>query len=206
MASFKTEQEQFWAGDFGDEYASRNQGADVVASNLSFFSDVLARGGSVESIIEFGSNIGLNLMALRQLLPEAELAAIEINPTSVDLLKKNVSGVTVFPQSILEFKPQSTWDLVLSKGVLIHINPEKLPNVYDLMYQSSKRLICVAEYYSPQPTEIPYRGHSGKLFKRDFAGDLLDRFSDLTLIDYGFAYHRGPFPQDDLNWFLLEKR
>lgn len=206
MASFKTEQEQFWAGEFGKEYANRNQGADIVASNLAFFTKVLQRCGSIESVIEFGSNIGLNLVALQRLLPGTTLTAIEINPESVEILKQNVDGVTVFPQSILDFKPESQWDFVLSKGVLIHINPDELPTVYDLMYRSSKRLICVAEYYNPQPVEIPYRGHTGKLFKRDFAGELLDRFPDLTLVDYGFAYHRGSFPQDDLTWFLLEKR
>ena len=35
---------------------------------------------------------------------------------------------------------------------------------------------------------------------------MLDAFPDLRLIDYGFVYHRDPnFPQDDLNWFLMEK-
>ena len=64
----------------------------------------------------------------------------------------------------------------------------------------------VAEYYNPSPVELPYRGHEGKLFKRDFAGELMDRHSTLTLVDYGFAYHRDNcFPQDDLTWFLLEK-
>jgi len=44
------------------------------------------------------------------------------------------------------------------------------------------------------------------LFKRDFAGEMLDRFKDLELLDYGFVYHRdNNFPQDDLNWFLLRK-
>jgi spore coat polysaccharide biosynthesis protein SpsF len=55
--------------------------------------------------------------------------------------------------------------------------------------------------------EVPYRGNSGKLFKRDFAGEMLDRYSDLQLLDYGFGYHRDPqFPVDDITWFLLEKR
>ena len=54
---------------------------------------------------------------------------------------------------------------------------------------------------------MTYRGHSQRLFKRDFAGEMLDRFPDLTLVDYGFAYHRDAnFPQDDTTWFLLEKR
>jgi spore coat polysaccharide biosynthesis protein SpsF len=44
------------------------------------------------------------------------------------------------------------------------------------------------------------------LFKRDFAGELLDRFSDLRLIDYGFVYRRDThFPLDDISWFLFEK-
>jgi len=54
---------------------------------------------------------------------------------------------------------------------------------------------------------IPYRGHSDKLFKRDFAGEILDQFSDLRLVDYGFVWHRDNlFPQDDISWFLLEKQ
>lgn len=60
---------------------------------------------------------------------------------------------------------------------------------------------------NPAPVEIAYRGHSGKLFKRDFAGDLLDRYGDLRLVDYRFVYRRDSnFAVDDLTWFLLEKR
>ena len=55
-------------------------------------------------------------------------------------------------------------------------------------------------------SKLPYRGHAGKLFKRDFAGELLERYADLSLVDYGFVYRRDPnFRQDDLTWFLLEK-
>ena len=39
--SFKTEQESFWAGDFGTEYISRNQGDTLLASNLDFFAKSL---------------------------------------------------------------------------------------------------------------------------------------------------------------------
>jgi len=74
------------------------------------------------------------------------------------------------------------------------------------MYRSSRRLILVAEYYNPTPVAVPYRGHTDRLFKRDFAGELLDRHPDLNLIDYGFAYRRDPvMPMDDATWFLLGK-
>ena len=98
-------------------------------------------------------------------------------------------------------------DLVLIKGVLIHIHPNELQNVYKLLYKASRKYICIAEYYNPSPVEVKYRGHEGKLFKRDFAGEIMEQFSDLELIDYGFVYHRDSnFPQDDTTWFLLEKR
>jgi len=202
---FKTEQENFWAGEFGDEYANRNQGEALVASNIALFSKILSRAGRIDSAIEFGANIGLNLMALRQLLPEADLSAIEINEKAVESLLRQ-EWINVYPQSILDFSPDRTRDLALIKGVLIHINPDMLPRVYDLLHQASQRYICMVEYYNPSPVVIPYRGESDKLFKRDFAGEMLDRFSDLRLVDYGFSYHRdNNFPQDDLTWFMLEK-
>jgi hypothetical protein len=59
------------------------------------------------------------------------------------------------------------------------------------MYRASSRYLLVSEYYSPNPLEVVYRGHSGKLFKRDFAGDLMDMYPDLSLLDYGFIWRRG---------------
>ena len=53
---------------------------------------------------------------------------------------------------------------------------------------------------------IPYHGESDRLFKRDFAGELMKKYKDLKLVDYGFVYHNDSnFPQDDVTWFLLEK-
>ena len=202
---FKTEQETFWAGSFGDEYADRNRGPEAMAANLAYFSQILNRTQRIESIIEFGANIGLNMEALRKLRPVAELSAIEINQKAIIELKK-IKELKVYPQSILEFNADYQRDLVFTKGVLIHIDPNSLANVYDLMYQTSRRYICIGEYYNPTPVEVRYRGNQDKLFKRDFAGEMIDRFSDLRLIDYGFYYHRDTnFPQDDITWFLLEK-
>ena len=96
-------------------------------------------------------------------------------------------------------------DLTFTAGVLIHINPEYLENVYDNLVNGSNRYVLVAEYYNPSPTKITYRGHEDRLFKRDFAGDLIDNYG-LRLIDYGFVYKRDNWaPQDDITWFLLEK-
>ena len=202
-----TEQEFFWQGDFGNDYTDRNRGTRWIASNTAFFSKILDNTRRVRSVLEFGSNIGLNLMALNRLLPESRLSAIEINPKAASELKKNIPKIDLHLSSILDFHPIETWDLVFTKGVLIHINPDKLPLVYELMYQSSSHYILISEYYNPKPIEVSYRGHRDKLFKRDFAGEMLEKFNDLSLVDYGFVYHRDPnFPQDDMNWFLMKKR
>lgn len=206
MEDYKTDQERFWAGEFGNNYIKRNQEEKWVASNIALFAKILADAGTVHSAIEFGANIGINLQAIKSLLPECELSAIEINQKAVNELKK-LKEIKIYAGSILDFYPDYTRDLVFTKGVLIHIDPDSLMKVYDLLYETSKRYICVVEYYNPTPVEITYRGHVGKLFKRDFAGDMLDRFKDLKLVRYGFVYHRDNlFPDDDLTWFLLEKK
>lgn len=204
--AYKTEQEAFWAGEFGDQYVERNQGQAIVSANLALFARIIERTRNVRSAIEFGANIGLNLAALRLLVPGVELSAIEINDKAVEVLRQQ-EDVKVYAQSILEFEPDAARDLALIKGVLIHIDPASLPAVYDRLYASTNRYLCVAEYYNPSPVEVPYRGNMDRLFKRDFAGELLDRFPDLALVDYGFCYRRDPnYQQDDITWFLLEKR
>ena len=35
--NYYTEQENFWAGDFGNEYVLRSQGTEILNSNISFF-------------------------------------------------------------------------------------------------------------------------------------------------------------------------
>jgi pseudaminic acid biosynthesis-associated methylase len=203
--TFRTEQEAFWAGEFGSEYTDRNVGAGWIAANTALFAEVLRRTRGVRSAIEFGANIGLNLRALDVLIPGLDLAAVEINPSAANKLRE-WGRCEVHETSILEFTPQRSVDFSLIKGVLIHINPEELQTVYRKLYEATNRYVCVVEYYNPSPVALPYRGNDDRLFKRDFAGEMLDAFPDLTLVDYGFCYHRDPnFPQDDVTWFLMEK-
>lgn len=204
--NFKTEQERFWAGDFGTEYIQRNQGAQLLASNLAFFSKGLYAARCIQSCIEFGANIGMNLEALKLLYPNIDLHGIEINQEAAKVLATVIPNDNVYRESILDFSNPHQWDLVLIKGVLIHINPDQLPVVYSKLFNATGRYLLISEYYNPSPVSIPYRGHSDRLFKRDFAGEILDRHPELKLIDYGFVYRRDPsFPQDDITWFLLEK-
>jgi spore coat polysaccharide biosynthesis protein SpsF len=207
MNKYKTDQEKFWAGKFGDQYIGRNDSLELLASNLKFFSSALNHAGKISSCIEFGANIGMNFKALRLLYPKIQYKGIEINKTAAGVLSKLIGRKNVFQGSIFDYSLKGKFDLVLMKGILIHINPEMLESVYKKIYQVTKKSILLCEYYSPSPVTIEYRGNKNKLFKRDFAGDMLGKYPDLKLIDYGFVYkHDNAFPQDDISWFLLEKQ
>lgn len=204
---FKTEQEKFWAGEFGDKYIGRNNDSELLASSTALFSKIIERTSEIKSVLELGANIGVNLAAINRLLPNAETSGVEINKKAIKDLKKNIKKGKTYHQSILDFKVDYQRDLVFTKGVLIHLNPAVLPEIYKKMYKASKKYILVAEYYNPTPVEIEYRGNKGFLFKRDFAGELLETFKDLKLVDYGFVYKRdNNFSGADISWFLLEKK
>lgn len=204
MAQYKTEQENFWAGEFGNEYIKRNSGINILQDKVYSWRKIFANISHVNSCIEFGANIGYNLMVLERLFPSISRTAIEINKNACEELHK-IQGVEVINSSILEYAPAKTYDLSFTSGVLIHINPDELKTVYEKLYQSSHKYILILEYYSLEPMEKNYRGYSERLYKRDFAGEMLMQYPDLTLIDYGFFYHNDPLIKEDSNWFLLQK-
>ena len=206
MKDFATEQEHFWAGEFGTDYIGRNDSEDYLAANLNFFGEVLGKTKGVESLIELGPNIGMNLKAVQLLFPKAKLAGVEINQDATEILKAEFPQGDFFNESIFDFEPQTKYDLCLIKGVLIHLNPDMLGQAYEKLYKSSQKYVLIAEYFNRTPVTVEYRGHADKLFKRDFAGEFLDQYEDFSLRDYGFCYHRDPnFYQDDVSWFLLER-
>lgn len=205
-----SKQENFWSGEFAKGYINRNNLDDPISnisSRSSMFTTIISKTVEIKSAIELGANIGLNLVSLKNILPDIKLSAIEINTDACEILKK-IKNIDLYQGSILDFKPSDLpkCELTFTSGVLIHINPDSLSHVYDLLYSCSKKYILIAEYYNPTPVMIPYHGEDDLLFKRDFAGEMLDTYPDLTLIDYGFIYRRdNNFPLGDITWFLLEK-
>lgn len=204
-AKFKTQQEEFWAGQFGNEYVDRSASPEFIPPRLYMFSQILRSTRGVQSFVEFGPNVGLNLIALHQLCPAAKLHAVEINALAVEHMEKT-GYIDVHHKSLLDANLKNVADFSFSSGVLIHVNPDELPKAYDVLYNASRKYVMVNEYFNPTPMMMDYRGHQERLYKRDFAGEMMDRFKDLKLVDYGFIYRRDPnFAQDDTNWFLMEK-
>jgi len=203
--SYGTQQEQLWASKHTEAYIERSSSPQLLAAKTAIYAQILAHVRNVKSVIEFGPNIGLNLEAIRLLLPDVEQSAVEISPAAAEVLRKK-GNIEVFNDSLLNFKPSRTWDLAFTMGVLIHVNPDRLREAYDLLYRASNRYVLMIEYYNPSPAMIMHRGMPDQMFKRDFAREMLEAHPDLNLLEYVFVYHRDPvFPLDDVTWFLFEK-
>lgn len=199
-----SEQLDFWAGSFGDEYSSRNNSSQLLASNLAFFADILKLiGRCPSSVCELGANIGMNLKAIRLLAPATEITGVEVNANAVKIMQQ--TEIHAIQSSIEDFVPDRTWSLVFTKGVLIHLNPDELEETYRKLASASEGHVLIAEYFNPTPVELDYRGHTGKLFKRDFGGEFLSLHSEFRVVGTGFLSALGPFPQDNINWWLFSK-
>jgi pseudaminic acid biosynthesis-associated methylase len=201
----------WWRGDFGDEYSKRNRGEKLIANNVALFRKALLPMFFITPmrVIEFGANIGLNIHALREInvFSTCEFTAVEPNAKAAEELR-GIPGVHVHETSMQDADEPwgGGYDLSISKGVLIHVKPEELYRAYGALYRASRRYIFLAEYHNPTPVEVTYRGETGRLWKRDFAAEMLEMFSDLHVRNYGFAWKHDPHaPQDDIVWTLLER-
>src|SRR5690606_1989630 len=118
--AFTTEQEQFWAGEFGDEYARRNRGEHWIAANQALFSRVLRSAPGVKSIAELGCNIGLNLQALHRINADFDLTGYELNRSAAEQAR-SLGIAQVVEATILDPLPDTgRYDIAFTKGVLIH--------------------------------------------------------------------------------------
>lgn len=207
MNIYKTSEENFWAGKFGNKYLKRNKSSIYYKSNKFLFDRALKKADKIKSCIELGAGSGQNIKYLKKKYPKALFQAVEINKSSINQIKKIIDKQNIFNESLLKFSSKKKYDLVLTKGVLIHIQPKRLQKVYNLIFNLSKKYILISEYYNSNPVALNYRGYKNKLFKRDFAGELLKKFKNLKLLDYGFIYkHDSKYPLDDASWFLLKKK
>ena len=199
------EQEKLWYSKFGDEYTKRLPIKKLLKNNTVFFNKIFKKKRDIKNLIELGANNGVNIISLKKVLKNLKkISAVEINQNACKNLRK-IKQIEVYNQSIVDINLNSKFDLVLLKGVLIHINPKQLDKIYKKINSLSSKYVLFAEYYNPYPIKIDYRKHKNKLFKRDFAGEFIKKFKNFKIIDYGFVYNKDKYPQDDLTWFLMKK-
>lgn len=61
----------------------------MLEGKIALWKKVLGKVENMESVIEFGANIGLNLNAMKTLFPTLKCSAIEINHKAASILKED---------------------------------------------------------------------------------------------------------------------
>lgn len=175
----------------------------------SFFKKIL-KITKPKSILEVGSNIGLNIHYIRQIdkVKKIKIDAIEINEKVASVLssKKFLKVNSVINDDFLTYKSKNKYDLVYTVGVLIHISPKNINKAINKIISMSKKYILVVEYFSHKPVEVKnYKGKKSLLFKRDF-GKLFNDKKNLICVDYGFLWQEKEKVFDNLNWWIFKKK
>lgn len=188
----ETQQERVWKGEFGREYTERNT-VDIEALDQHWLRNYgIARSAINESFLsgisknakflEVGCNAGNQLLMLRQ-MGWRNLSGTELQPFAMEIAKSRLPDATFKLGSALTLPwEDSSFDVVFTCGVLIHISPTDLPTVMDEIYRTSRQYIWGTEYYSPEVAQVTYRDHSELLWKMDFARQYMQRFPDLELV------------------------
>jgi pseudaminic acid biosynthesis-associated methylase len=193
--------EDLWRGSFGREYTDRN--AAVCDARASFWRDLLL-GFSVESVLEVGCNVGLNLRWIAPLVRSQRVTGVDVNAYALAQLRTAMPAVpaAVAVARALPFR-DGAFDVVLTVGVLIHLEPATLPAAMTEIVRCARRYVLCGEYFAPSLTEVVYRGQRGALYKQDYGTRYRELFPELTLRRHGRLTRNEGF--DDVTYWLFEK-
>ena len=206
----KTNQLNFWQGSTGNEYIERNKFEEwKLTPGIAAFQKIL-QNFKFKSVLEVGSNIGLNLIYLNRLYCEnLDLFAVEPNIAAFNMLTSQPQLINLkkaWNCNAFNLPPEDgSIDLVFTSGVLIHIAPADLQRATDEIVRVANKFVLCIEYFSHKPESIEYRGRDGLLFKRDFGAFYQDTYPELKCRDYGFLWQREFAVFDNLTWWLFEK-
>lgn len=207
MAEFTNAQEAFWAEAYAKDYIEKNSNFDLDLG-VEGWRRMLNKADNLDRILECGCNIGRNIRFLEELLPNARKSIIEISKPAYQHVTNEFEIERSFNGAIVESNfEESSFDLVFTIGVLIHIDPRNLGANMRKMYDYSDRYILMGEYFNRTPVMIEYQGEKDRLFKRDFGKEFITNF-DVDLVDYGFLWGHefDTAGFDDITWWLFEKR
>lgn len=184
-----------WAGEFGDEYTKRNQ-VDW-QKRIPFWKQIIAWTGA-RSVFEMGCNAGWNLSAIRRVYPDVIVHGNDINTKACEQAWAAELTVSNKLDPNADFVP-GKYELTFTAGVLIHIEPEHLEEVMRALVEKSYRWVLAVEYDAPTETQVEYRGHTEKCWRRPYGS--LYRALGLKLAFIGDA---GP-GFDRCTYWLMEK-
>jgi trans-aconitate methyltransferase len=131
-------------------------------------------------VYEVGCNVGYNLSAIRYENDHVHVYGEDVNRSALNQAESAGLNVSLADKDAIRQPP---YELVFTAGVLIHIAPQDLQAFMQRIVDASCDYVLAVEYEADTETEVEYRGHSGKLWKRPY-GKLYQEMG-LTLVEEG---------------------
>jgi pseudaminic acid biosynthesis-associated methylase len=184
--------QEMWDGEFGEEYTDRNKTTIEEVNSHSEEAYDISKIERLErflgdinrdaNVLEVGSNIGTQLMCLREIGFE-NLYGIDVQRKAIEEAHQQRPKLDIIEGDALDipFK-DGFFDLVFTSGVLIHIPPEDINSAMNEITRCTSKWVYGTEYYAEEYTEVNYRGHENLLWKTDFPSLFQDN-CDLELVD-----------------------
>lgn len=211
----QTSNANLWKGEFGNDYVHRNPvndeniGARMKLLNAMMYTTLMHTGDIFETILEVGCGNGANLLALERLYEvAAQLGSAGCKFNGVEpneqARKQNESNAVILDgvATALPY-PDSSMDMVMTSGVLIHVHPDELLKAMQEIYRVSSNYIFCIEYFAPTQEKIDYHGEQAAMWRNDYGSLWLSNFK-LNCIGYGFSW-KPVSKLDNLTWWILKK-
>jgi hypothetical protein len=189
--------EEMWAGWFGVQYTTKF--AVAWRERIPFMKTII-EATKARSVLDVGTNAGWNLRALQEVDETLSLRGLEINKHTA--CSAAIMGFETHGGSAIDAAAAfpDGHDLVMTSGVLIHIEPHKLPGTMKAIIAASRRWVLAVEYYADDETLVrPEREGAPRTWARPF-GRLYQELG-LTLVEHGTGIAGYP----DCNYWLLRK-
>jgi spore coat polysaccharide biosynthesis protein SpsF len=148
-----------------NEYTDENEG--LVQDELAKFIYHLTLGLGAKTVLEAGCNVGNNLCGFP---PSFNVYGIDMNKKALRKAREKYPTFHFDEGSIINMPyKDSQFDLVFTRGVLIHVNQNDMPNAIKEILRVSKKWIINIEYFGEDGKMIKWKRGDNLLWYRDMS-------------------------------------
>ena len=146
-----------------DDYTDENEKS--IQSELSKFIYHLTLGLGAKAVLEAGCNIGNNLSGFPSYF---DVHGIDMNKKALNRARLRYPTFHFDEGSIAKMPyNDSQFDLVFTRGVLIHINQNDMPSAVKELFRVSRKWIINLEYFGEDGQMIKWKRGDNLLWYRD---------------------------------------
>jgi ubiquinone/menaquinone biosynthesis C-methylase UbiE len=187
MIDYSDDREKFWAEQ--EEYHKNNtKGLQRTISGVI----KTARDNNIKSVLELGCNSGGNLLRITEEFPDVRCVGIDICENAIRWGKEvenNPAELIVGSIYDLSQFKDNEFDLVFTRGVLMHINHAQTPKICKEAVRIAKKCIMHMERHAEEPivtsksNGIPHGfSHNFKKIYKNISKDIRAKVRDIKKI------------------------